>query len=107
MIRYGNRHKLIPNVPKLKNGRTIKHEWVCYVELEQKRLVKAQDIFSKVKFILPQCYENRNREVRADNSEACRNSNSYFECKEVGWGTVNVQMELTFKEDLGLQPIRL
>ena len=41
--------------------------------------------------------------------EAEEVGNSGFECKEVGWGQVNVQMEITFKQDLGyeLPPLRL
>jgi len=32
-IKYGNRHRLIPNAPFLKNGRQRNHEWVCFVQL--------------------------------------------------------------------------
>ena len=58
---------------------------------------------------MPNCYANRYREVVANDSILCRNAKSYFECKEAGWGTVNVQIEIEFKDDLGypLQPIRL
>ena len=107
-IKYGNRHQIIPNAPILKNGKKRNHQWTVFVQLNHGR-IKAQDVFSEVMFTLPPCYSNRYRSVRSDNSVLCRNAKSYFECKEAGWGQVNVQIEVTFREDLGypLRPFRL
>ena len=47
--------------------------------------------------------------IETNSDVLCKNSRSWFECKESGWGTVNVQMEIEFKDDLGypLRPIKL
>lgn len=59
-----------------------------------------------VRFTLPPCYSNRYREVLAVGAPA--HSKNWFECKEAGWGPVNIQMQLEFK-DLGypLAPVKL
>lgn len=89
-IKFGNKHKLIQNAPVLKNGRQKNHEWVCYVTLNTRTRVKAQDVFKSVMFNLPACYSNRYREIVRDGTFACQNAKSWFECKETGWGAVNV-----------------
>ena len=108
-IKYGNRHRLIPNAPMLKNGKQRNHEWTCFVQINGSSRIKAQDVFKSVMFTLPACYANRYREVCRDGGIACKNAKSWFECKEAGWGTVNVQMELKFRDDLAynVRPVKL
>ena len=101
-IKFGNRHKLLTNAPIAKNGRQKNHEWTCYVTINTRTRVKAQEVFKSVMFILPACYQNRYREVVRDGTPACRDARSYFECKEATSGAVNVQMEIKFREDLGI-----
>ena len=105
-IKYGNRHRIITEAPMLKNGRMRNHEWTAYVQLANLTCSKAHDLFKSVMFILPACYSNRYREVVSDKIIGS-NSKDWFHCKEVGWGTVNVQIEINFKDDLGIQPVRL
>ena len=93
----------------LKNGKMRNHEWTCFVQLNTVTRVKPQDLIKSVMFTLPPCYKNRFREVATDGTARCKNARSWFECKESGWGTVNVQMEITFRDDLvyPIRPVRL
>ena len=80
------------------------------MQLNTRTRVKAQDIIKKVMFVLPNCYSQRYREIVRDNTPGCKNAKSWFECKEAGWGTVNVQIEIELRDDLGFParaPIRL
>lgn len=107
-ITYGNRYNLNMKAAFV-NGKQKRHEWEVYVVIGRPLLRKAQEFIEKVKFTLPTCYSDNVREVALDNSVKCKNSRSYFETKEAGWGSVNVQIEITFREVTGLQdyPLRL
>merc|ERR1712224_886303 len=105
----GNRHQILDNPKRSKNGKHInRHKWTLFVELQQNSSSIAEFV-EKVKFKLAPYYtawpRSDNHSVRVGKNPEVRTAP--FEVTRVGWGYFPVTIVITWKSCLASPPTEI
>ena len=95
-VRYGNTHKLVPNAKQSKSNKKVKnkHHWVVFVKVIHDT-VKDSDLFEKITFELDETFPK----------PIYTKTKSPFQVSMKGWGTLEIPIKITWKENLKMFPI--
>jgi len=112
-IRVGNRHELVANPKMTRNGKHLnKHKWCAFVELQSDRAWKdySTNFFvEKVLFKLAPCYTvwpaHDKRSVRVGKNPEVRSAP--FEVTRIGWGYFDIDVVITWKSWLQMEPLEV
>jgi transcription initiation factor IIF auxiliary subunit len=105
----GNRHVMVNNPRRSKNGKHInRHKWTAFVELQQNS-TSIDEFVEKVYFKLAPYYttwpSNDNHSVRVGKNPEVRSAP--FEVTRVGWGYFPVTIVITWKAWLAIPPTEI